>query len=241
MWTRVSSAEVIAARTMQPLYIWLDLGFLALFLAVLIYVKRYQATIAGVAGGLIYFAVDYGIFYHLLGTRTVRGADPLWFLLWLSMSYGLTNFAWIWLWLDRDGRAREWSIFIVAGWLWVALLSQDLGRGQPISIARGTADYHGVMALPLFLGYGSLCVYNLRQTDQSRRVPLPWILAIGILVQLSWESVLTISGIRNASWRTWLVDSLVETNMGLPYLYLVHRVASRRWSERLTRRDVRAP
>jgi hypothetical protein len=237
----MSSAEVIAARTMQPLYIWLDLGFLALFLAVLIYSKRYQATLAGVVGGIIYFAVDYGIFYHLLGTRTVEGADPLWFLLWLSMSYGLTNFAWIWLWLDRDGREKEWSVFIVAGWLWVALLSQDLGRGQPISIARGTADYHGVMALLLFLGYGSLCVYNLRQGDEGKKVPLLWILAIGILVQLSWESVLALSGIRNASWRTWLVDSLVETNMGLPYLYLVHRAVSRRWSERLTRRGVPAP
>ena len=30
-------------------------------------------------GGLLYFAVDYGIFYQLLGTRTVTGADPFWF------------------------------------------------------------------------------------------------------------------------------------------------------------------
>jgi len=113
----VTSTEVVAARTMQSLYIWLDLAFLVIFVVVLVWSKRYQALVAGVAGGIIYFLVDYGIFFRLLGTRVVHGADPLWFLLWLSLSYGLTNFAWIWLWLDRDKRALEWSLFIVSGWL----------------------------------------------------------------------------------------------------------------------------
>jgi hypothetical protein len=229
----VDSTEVIAARTMQSLYIWLDLAFLVLFLAVLVYSRRYQAVVVGLLGGVLYFLVDYGIFYRLLGTRAVTGADPFWFLAWLSMSYGLTNFAWIWLWLDRDKRAKEWSIFVVTGWLWVALLSQNLGYDKvPISIVRGTAEYHGVMALLMFAGYGSLCVYNIRQTDERKRAPLLWILAIGILVQFSWEAVLAVSGIRNLSWNTLAVNSLLETNMGLPYLYLIHRALTRKRNER---------
>ena len=221
---------------MHPLYIWLDLAFLALFMAALLWGKRYRPLMAGVIGGIVYFAVDYGIFYRALGTREVHGASPFWFLLWLSFSYGITNFAWIWLWLDRDRRAVEWSVFIVAGWFWVALMSQILGRDTAtISISRGTSDYHAVFALLLFLGYGALCVYNLRQRDETRRAPLLWILAIGILVQLSWEAVLAISGIRNLNWATFLVNSVLETNMGLPYLYVIHRVATNRWDERLHR------
>jgi hypothetical protein len=239
----VDPTELIAARTMESLYIWLDLVFLLAFVAVLFWSKRYQALVAGIAGGILYFLIDWGVFYRLLGTRVVRGADPLWFLLWLSMSYGLTNFAWIWLWLDRDRRLVEWSVFIVAGWIWVAIMSQVFGYDEtPISISRGTSNYHGVFALLLFLGYGILCVYNLRQTENGRRAPLLWILAIGILVQLSWEAVLAISGIRNLSWNTFIVNSLLETNMGLPYLYMIHRLTSRRWNEQLQRRapDLRA-
>jgi len=97
--------EVIAARSMNTLYIIIDIVFLCCFTGILIYTKRFQALIAGMLGGILYFIVDYGIFYHLLHTRVVNGADPALFLLWLSMSYGITNFAWIWLWLDRDGDA----------------------------------------------------------------------------------------------------------------------------------------
>jgi hypothetical protein len=231
-----AATEIIAARTMNALHIWLDLGFLLLFLFVLLWTKRYQAVIVGMFGAALYFLVDYGVFYLLLETRVVEGADTLWFLLWLSVSYGFTNLVWIWLWLDRDRRTAEWSIFIVAGWLMVAIMSTTFGSGtHQISIVRGTASYHGVMAALLFIGYGILCVYNIRQKDSAKRAPLLWILAIGILVQFSWEAVLAVTGIRNLAWNTIVVNSLLETNMGLPFLYLIHRTVTRRWDEQLTR------
>lgn len=226
----MGSTEVIAARTMHSLHIWLDLAFLALLIVLLVRTQRYRPLTAGLIGAAIYFAADYGIFYKLLGTRVVHGASPFWFLLWLSASYGLTNFAWIWLWLDRDERLLEWSVFIIVGWLGIALMSQTFGYDpDPISISRGTDRYHGVMALLLFVGYLGLCICNVLQKDRHKRAPLLWILAIGILVQFSWETVLLISGIRNPSWRTLVVNSLLETNMGLPYLYLIHGAVTKRW------------
>ena len=104
--------EVIAARTMNALYMYLDVAFLLFLGATLVYTKRYLAILVGLLAGILYFIVDYGYFYLYLGTRSVEGADPFCFLLWLSMSYGFTNFVWIWLWLDRDKRALEWSILI---------------------------------------------------------------------------------------------------------------------------------
>jgi len=226
-------AEVIAARTFQSLYIWLDLAFLAVFVALLIWQRRYQALLLGIIGGVLYFAVDYGIFLQALGTRTITGASPFWVLIWLSFSYGLTNFAWIWLLLDRDKHALEWSLFIIAGWLCVALLSQQFGYDDaPIATSRGTGQYHGVMALIMFLGYGWLIVRNLRKEQAA---PILRILVIGILVQFSWEAVLAISGIRTFYWNTVIVNSLLETNMGLPYLYLIHKAMSRRWDEGMQR------
>ena len=220
--------EVVAARTLNALYVYLDVAWLVIFGAILLWQKKRTAFVAGLIGGLVYFVVDYGIFYRLLGTRVVRGADPFWFLLWLSASYGFTNIAWIWLLLDRDGHEVEWSLLVILGWVAVALLSQSFGASLAvIAIQRGTVSYHGVMALILAAGYGYLILRNLRAPPQQR-VNLLWLLAIGIGVQLSWEFVLLITGIRPVGLTPLVVNSLIETNMGMPYLYLLHEALSRR-------------
>ena len=226
--------EIAAERAFNTLYIYLDIAWLVLYAAILIYRRRLAAMIAGLIGGLIYFAVDYGIYYLALGTRTVAGADPFWFLAWLSMSYGITNFAWIWLLLDRDGNAVEWSVLTIAGWIAVAALSQSFGSSfQAVSSHRGTASYHGVMALVLAVGYIVLILRNLRAAP-GEKVSLLRIMAIGIGVQLSWESVLLLTGIRPAGLMPLVVNSIIETNMGLPYLYLIHEAVSARFNEDLS-------
>ena len=87
--------EVVPSRDLNTLYILLDCLFLVFLGALLLLQKRKLTFLFGVSGGILYFLVDYGIFYLLLGTRQVTGADTALFLLWLSMSYGFTNFVWI--------------------------------------------------------------------------------------------------------------------------------------------------
>jgi hypothetical protein len=227
--------DIVVARSLNTLYIYLDIVFLVIFTLLLFWKKRYQALIAGAAGCIIYFAVDYGIFYLWIGTRQVSGADPAWFLLWLSISYGLTNFAWIWLMLDRDGRKVEWSVLIITGWVMAALLSQSYGDNfTQITISRGTARYHGIMAAVMFAGYLWLIVRNFKLPKEDRANLLK-LIAIGVGVQFSWEAVLLLTGIRPSGFMPLIVDSLVETNLGLPYLYLVHRLVTSRRNEDLTR------
>ena len=105
--------EIIAARSMNTLYIIVDVVILTLLAILLLIKKRRLTFLFGVAGGLLYFAVDYGIFYLALGTRQVVGANPAVFLFWLSMSFGFTNFVWIWVWLNRDLYFKEFTLLIV--------------------------------------------------------------------------------------------------------------------------------
>jgi hypothetical protein len=232
--------EIVPSRVFNLLYIYIDIVWLVFFLIILIWKKRYIAIIVGIIGALIYFLVDYGIFYLLLGTRIVTGVNTAALLLWLSTSYGLTNFAWIWLWLDRDGYALEWSLLIISGWFTTALLSQNFGSNfKLITIQRGTSSYHGVMALFLFIGYSILIIYNLKNKNNknksSGKINILWILAIGILVQFSWEAVLLITGIRATSIMPLIVNSLLETNMGLPFIFLIHRAIMSRYNENLSK------
>ncbi len=229
--------EVIAARSFNTLYIVLDIVWLAVFALILLRFRRYLALIVGLVAGVIYFIVDYGIFYRALGTRVVEGASPFWFLLWLSFSYGITNFAWIWLVLDRDGNAVEWSLLPILGWVAVAFLSQSFGAGfATVSCYRGTGAYHGVMALIMVVGYVILIVRNLRASETgAERVNLLYLLALGIGVQLAWEAVLLVSGIRPQAIRPLIVNSLIETNLGIPIAYFIHRAVSARVGKDLRR------
>ncbi len=219
--------DFTVARTFSQLYVILDLVWLLILASLLLYLKKRLAVMVGLLAGVLYFLVDYGAFYQLLGTRQVEGGDPFWVLLWLSMSYGFTSFVWIWLLLDRDGYAVEWSLLPVLGWVTIGQLSQHLGSGfATISISRGIGSYHGIMALILCVGYLIVILGNLRGSES---VNILWMMAIGIGVQFAWEAALLISGIRPTLWQPIVVNSLIETNLGIPYIYYIHRYVTRRW------------
>ena len=215
--------EISAIRSFNFLYVYLDLLWLTLFSLLLWKMGKRLALLVGLLAGVLYFLVDYGIFLHLLNTRIVTGANPFWLLLWLSFSYGITNFAWIWILLDKDDHAVEWSLLIISAWLTIALLSQNLGDVSPsLTTARGTDTYHGVMALILFIGYLIVILKNISAAD-DQQIPIIRLLLIGIGVQFSWEAVLLISGIRPTETMPLIVNSLIETNLGLPFIYFIHK------------------
>ena len=219
-------------RTFSSLYIILDIIWLLVFGGLLLYFKRRLAVIVGLLAGILYFLVDYGIFYLLLGTRKIDGAEPFWFLLWLSMSYGFTNFAWIWLLLDGDGHAVEWSLLPILGWVTIGQLSHNLRSGfTEISISRSTGAYHGIMALILCAGYLYIIFNNLKGKE---KVNIIWLMVIGIGVQFAWEASLLISGIRPALWQPIVINSLIETNLGIPFTYYIHKLVTRYWNENLS-------
>lgn len=222
----VGAGEIIPARSLNFLYIYLDIAFLLVFIGLLIFKKEYRTLIFALVGGVLYFIVDYGIFYAALGSRTVTGADTFWFLLWLSMSYGITNFAWIWLCLKRDIHLKEWLFLIIAWWIVCPLISQNFGGESTIYIQRTTSAYHGVMGIMLIVGYLGVIAYNFLNKS-GNRVSVLWLNLIGISVQFSWELALLIGGIRSEGYMPLIVDSLVETNMGMPYIYGIYLITEK--------------
>lgn len=237
--------EIIARRQFYPAYIWLDTAFLIVLASLLLRKKKYATVLVGLAAGVLYMIVDYGIFHLVCGARSISEGHSLFLvLLWMSMSYGFTNFAWIWLWISKDRHLFAWSLLILLWWFCCPMLAETFGFGaDPIVIQRTTGAYHGYMALILFAGYLGAVLWNLRHEKRSEHFPLGWLLAIGILVQFGWEAALLLGGIRSAGFTSYgdklitlIVNSLLETNLGMPYVYALFLLYAGRRTERLTKR-----
>ena len=222
--------DIIARRQFAPLYIWLDIAFLCVFLALLLMKKKYMTVLVGLVMGVVYMLVDYGIFHLVCHSRTISEGHSLFLvLLWMSVSYGFTNFTWIWLWLSKDEHLFEWSLLILGWWFCCPLLTQTFAPdAAPIIIQRTTGAYHGYMALILFVGYLGVIIYNLRQRDREKRVNIPWILAIGILVQFGWEAGLLLGGIRSAGFASFgdkLHTLIINSLLNQPPFYMMTAIA----------------
>ena len=245
-------ADFVARRQFAPMYIWLDIAFLLAFAGLLLWRRKTMTVLVGLAAGVLYFVVDYGIFNLALHTRSIEGGSMFWVLLWMSMSYGFTNFAWIWLWISKDSRLFEWSLLILGWWFCAPSIAQTLvarfapdQASYPITIQRTTGAYHGWMAVILLVGYLALIVWNLAHDgpeQRTHRVNIPWLLAIGVLVQFGWELGLLIGGIRSAglglqeTLKPLVINSLLETNLGMPYVYLIFIAVTARYTETLAKR-----
>lgn len=237
--------EIIAQRQFSPTYIWLDIAFLILLLVLLLKQKKYMTVLVGISAGVLYMIVDYGIFNLVCHSRTIsEGYSMFGVLLWMSMSYGFTNFVWIWLWISRDKNLKEWSFLILLWWFYCPLIARTLNpTGELITIQRTTGEYHGYMAMILFVGYLGVIVWNIKHQKKEQKVPIGWILAIGILVQFGWEFALLIGGIRSAAIIAWgdkittlIVNSLLETNLGMPYVFALYILYSSHFTEQLKSR-----
>lgn len=237
--------EIIAQRVFNTLYIYLDIVFLVGLCVLLAVKKKYLTLLFGLFGGVLYFIVDYGIFHLALGTRSITGGDMFAVLLWMSLSYGITNFVWIWVWMSRDRNKFLYTALICVWWFCAPMLAQTFGGSMPVvKIQRTTGSYHGAMALILLAGYVGAIIYNFVQRDRKKHLPLLWLAAIGISVQLAWEFTLLVGGIRSAEFEstsqkllTLAVNSLLETNLGAVPLYIIYAFITSRLTEKLKTRQ----
>ncbi len=235
--------EIIASRDFNLAYIILDCIFLLVFALLLIIKKRYLTILFGLFGGILYFLVDYLIFHLLTHSRSIEGGDLFWTLLWMSMSYGFTNFAWIWLALRKDKYLKEWSLLIFLWWIVCPIISLNI-PSQAIHIQRTTGKYHYVMAIILFVSYLEVIIYNLINKDKKANINIFRLFLIGVSIQLGWELALLLGGIRSNSLPledkllTLTINSLLETNLGMPIIFHIYLFISSRRNEDLSKNNL---
>lgn len=241
--------NTLPTRYFNLTYIILDSIFCIILLFLFIYKKRYITLFWSLFGGVLYFLVDFGYFYLISGSREVYINNILQnslytglILLWMSLSYGITNFAFIWLCLKKDKYLKEWLMLIIGWWLLCPCFAK-LGGEFNIKTIRTTNQYHYVMLIILIVGYLIFLLYSFIKKESFKKIVLNLLMLniIGFSVQFCWEAALLLNGIRPLnvdSFNTLIIDSLIETNLGMPYIYFIYLFINKYRKDDLTKKHI---
>ena len=96
------------------------------------------------------------------------------------------------------------------------------------------------MAIILLIAYFGLTIYSL--FTKKKMINILWLNLIGISVQFFWEFSLLINGIRpynENSIKTLLINSIIETNLGMPYIYLIYLLVKKHFNEDLKKVEIK--
>ena len=148
------------------------------------------------------------------------------FMFWFSMSYGLI-FSWIFLMFDKKNKRAAWTALLFGGWLMIAFLSQVLQMNDNvIKTVRLMRSSRIKQIIIVALGYGTLFLlrYKLKK--------ILFLFLVGCGIHFMMEFSLWVSDIRPSSLDLLFVNTLVESNMGVPLLYIF-------WDKFLTQRKRR--
>lgn len=230
--------QITPTRNFNLLYIILDTLFIIILLGLLICKKRNLTVLFALFGGILYTLVDFGGFYLLSHSRIVfiNGIqqdvlNTFLVLFWMSMSYGITNFIFIWVLISKDKLAKYWLFLIIMWWLICPSIA-SMGGENNITTFRTTTSYHGIMGIILVISYLALIIYTLISGKEI--VNILYLCLIGISVQFSWEFSLLINGIRplnENSLQTLIINSCLETNLGMPAIYLIYHLINKKYNE----------
>lgn len=230
--------QITPTRNFNLLYIILDTLFIIILLGLLICKKRNLTVLFALFGGILYTLVDFGGFYLLSHSRIVfingiqqDALNTFLVLFWMSMSYGITNFIFIWVLISKDKLAKYWLFLIIMWWLICPSIA-SMGGENNITTFRTTTSYHGIMGIILVISYLALIIYTLISGKEI--VNILYLCLIGISVQFSWEFSLLINGIRplnENSLQTLIINSCLETNLGMPAIYLIYHLINKKYNE----------
>ncbi|MEA2071580.1 MAG: hypothetical protein U9O98_09865 [Asgard group archaeon] len=223
-------------RLMDIDFIYLDLILVSIWILLLVIRKHFKALLFGVFGFGVVFFTDDVLWFHLKGTRHIDAPiQPDLFLLYFSFTYGMIMFSYAPIMFDEKVSPIEkvlWSIFMYGGWLTIALLSQYISwNDTAIVISRDMSNSRIGQIIMLSIGYLVLILLKALNWKLFKKIPwwyFGYLFLVGIFIHFSMESTLWIANIRPSHWDVLLFNSLVEFNTGIPILYFLWVIISRK-------------
>jgi hypothetical protein len=207
-------------RRFQIDYLLFDTLFMIAWIVLLLRHKRREPLYVGLICGLVFYAID-GIMWTATGVREYELPSawlkfPVDFM--MDVSYGVVGFGWAWIALERRS-VRDvafWTALLFGGWLLVPLLSRWAPLIEaPVVTVRNMAGRVWLHIAAVVAGYAALLAlgYSLR-----RALHVFW---VGCMLAFMMEFSLLVTGVRSFDLKLLVYETLILTNMGIPYLYII--------------------
>ena len=219
------------ARNFQFDYLLFDVVFLVIFIALMVWQKRYGPLLAGVICGVIIYIID-GVVWYSLGVREYGISAP-WvkhpvdFM--MDFSYGVVAFGWMWIAFERKS-AKDvtlWTALVLGGWLLIPLASSVLPiNDDPIMTVRHMQSQVGMQITMVAVGY--LLLFILRYDFKT----IAYLFCVGCMLSFMMEIPLNLFHIRPTGIYVLIYETLFLFNMGVPYLYIVWDIVIPQFSKK---------
>jgi hypothetical protein len=201
-------------------YILFDAVFLAGYVSFLVREGRIRPLRTGIVCGLITYLID-GVIWHAAGVREYGISAP-WIKhpvdFMMDVSYGIVAFGWVWIAFERKGNwdVALWTLALFGGWLLVPTASRLLRlNDDPIITVRHMESQVWVQITVVIIGYVLLAALRYD------RATILYVFAIGCLLTFMMEFSLLVTGIRPSGLKVLIYDTLILTNQGVPYVYVI--------------------
>ena len=215
----------IVSREVYFSVVYFDLAAVVLWIALILINKHYRPAIFMAVGYAIYLLVDAVFWMAILKIRVIHSDISPWLIqLWLQLGPGIIHPSWVCLMLEGTfGREEDrkrinrtfWTFAFFLVQFCPVFFQQSFHTDDKIVVSRTMDSQRGFFILFGCLGYMYLCY---------QKVPVKHILTlllIGFTAEGFFEFSLFLSGVRQESLKTVLFDSLLEFNVGMPYIFIL--------------------
>ena len=224
-------------RVFDADFMLLDLLFTIIWIVIL-YKKGYiKPLIFGLMGIGINFLIDYGIWYSIMGIRTVEGL-PIWmspfaFFVYFSITYGMMQYSYVQvMFTNRPEQPEEqkkeriqMAILFFGGWLLIGYLSVFAPINDiEVTVTRTMTNQRIIEVFVVIAEFALLGILAYKKKFGIDWKIIGYIFFVGFFVHFSMEFTLFLPGIRQSSLFDLVFNSLLEFNMGAPILYLMLHV-----------------
>ena len=237
-------------RFFQYDYIYFDLLFLIIWLAILFWKKEYGAILfATIISPVIYF-IDAqvwwnnkvnGVYIREYWINNIQLPHPLGDFFWMkfgadfmmTISYSLFTFAWIWLafkYIKNKSYKRliKYTLIWFSFWIMVPVLSFVLDINNTIvhSVRHMNSQYSLWITMTVVSYIILLIIY------WKNKQIIPKLFFVGVIAALIMEFPLYIFNIREMGIEILFFDAIFMINQSIPLLYLIYDKALRKLNSR---------